>query len=359
MRLSDVFNAQAVAANFTEAASNDIPYLGAGLFPSKKKAGLTLKWIKGHNGLPVMLAPSSLDTKSTFRGRQGISINETEMAYFKEGMLVKEEDYQEILRVQDSNDEYAQDVLDRIFDDTTNLVRGADVIPEIMRMSLLAPIGGVVGITMPKENGTNYTYNYDPNGEWKSEHYLKIETDTDKWTAADTCNPIKNIEDALDAQEAAGGNRPELALMSKETFNLIKASKAVKDGVLAQNLTPHVNYTSARVKLYIEEELKITLIVYNKKYKDAEGKTQNFYPDNIVMLLPNGAVGNTYYGTTPTEARAKLSKGEGDDNFAIVNTGVTVKTVERDDPENTETIVSEMLLPSFERIDECYAIEVA
>lgn len=358
MRLSDVFHARAIAANFTEAASNDIPYLGSGLFPSKKKAGLDLSWIKGHRGLPVMLAPSSFDTKSTFRGREGISINKTKMAFFKEGMFVTEEDYQEILRVQDSNDEYAQDVLDRIFDDTTNLVRGADVIPEIMRMSLLAPVGGNVGITIAS-NGTNYTYNYDPNGEWKAKHYLKITTTNDKWNAPSTCNPVKVLEDAIDAQEAESGNRPEIALMSKKTFNYMKNSQAVKDGVLAQNVTPHVNYTSARVKQYIEEELNITLVIYNKKYKDADGDTKNFYPDDIVMLIPNGAVGNTYYGTTPTEARAKLSKGDGDDSFAIVNTGVSVKTIEHDDPENTETIVSEVVLPSFERLDECYAIEVA
>lgn len=358
MKLSDLFHAQAIASNYTEAASNDIPYLGAGLFPSKKKAGLDLSWIKGHKGLPVMLAPSSFDTKATFRGREGISINKTKMAFFKEGRFVTEEDYQEILRVQDSNDEYAQEVLDRIFDDAANLIRGADVIPEIMRMSLLAPVGGNVGITI-KSKGKNYTYNYDPNGEWKKDHYLKIVTETDKWTAAATCNPIKNIEDALDAQEKASGNRPEIALMSKDTFNYIKNSQAVKDGVLAQNLTPHVNYTSKKVKEYIEEELDITLVIYNKMYKDDKDVAQKFYPNNIVMLLPKGAVGNTYYGTTPTEARAKLSEGEGDNNFAIVNTGVTVKTIERDDPENTETIVSEVVLPSFERLDECYALEVA
>lgn len=359
MKLSEVFNAKAVAANYTEAATNDVPYLGAGLFPAKKKAGLKLKWIKGHNGLAVVLAPSSLDTKATFRGREGVSINETSMAFFKEGMYVTEEDYQEILRVQDSNDEYAQDVLDRIFDDTTKLVRGADVVPEIMRMSLLAPLSGNVGITIT-DNGANYTYNYDPNGEWKNAHYLKITTAADKWDAPSTCDPIKTLETALDAQEDASGNRPEIVLLSKATFEMMKASTKLRSNILAQNVTANVNYTTARVKSFIEEELNVTLIIYNKKYKDADGTVHNFYADNIVMLLPSGQLGNTHYGTTPTEARAKLSKGgDPDDNFAIVNTGVTIKTVEHDDPENTETIVSEVVLPSFERLDECYAVEVA
>ena len=95
MKLSDVFTAEAIALNYTNAASNAIPYLGTGFFPSQKKAGLDLKWIKGHNGLAVSLMPSTFDAKSTFRDRVGISMSETEMPFFRESMLVKEKDEQE------------------------------------------------------------------------------------------------------------------------------------------------------------------------------------------------------------------------------------------------------------------------
>lgn len=37
MKLSDVFNAKAIAYNYSEAGSNAIPYLGEGLFPAEKK----------------------------------------------------------------------------------------------------------------------------------------------------------------------------------------------------------------------------------------------------------------------------------------------------------------------------------
>ena len=110
----------------------------------------------------------------------------------------------------------------------------------------------------------NYTYNYDPDGSWKKEHYKKITTAANKWSAADTCDPVKDIEDALDAQEQATGNRPAVLLMSKPTFNLIKNSKKVQSGVLAQNTTANVNYTTARVRAYIEEELNISIVVDRK-----------------------------------------------------------------------------------------------
>ena len=355
MKLTDIFTADAIALNYTNAASNAIPYLGTGLFPAQKKAGLDLKWIKGHNGLPVSLAPSALDAKSKFRDRVGISVNETQMPFFRESMLVKEADEQEIMRVQNANDPYATQVLTNIFNDTQTLVDGANVVPERMIMQLLSPIGGSMGINI-KSDGVDYTYNYDPKGEWKKDHYLKIATDADKWTAAETCDPIKNLEDALDAQEQATGNRPRVLLMSKATFNLIKNSKKVQSGVLAQNTTANVNYTSTRVQAYVQEELNVTIVIYNKQYKDEAGVAKKFYPDNIIMMLPEGTLGNTHYGTTPEERTLAQKAGA---SVSIVNTGVAVAVTITDDPVNTKTTVSEIVLPSFERMDECYAIEVA
>lgn len=355
MKLSDVFNATAIGINYTESASNSIPYLGAGLFPEDKKAGLDLKWIKGHKGLPVSLAPSAFDAKSKFRDRVGISKSETEMPFFRESMLVKEADEQEILRVQDSSDPYAQQILNNIFNDTQTLVDGAKVVPERMRMQLLAPLDGKIGIEI-KANGVDYTYNYDPDGSWKAKHYAKIESAADLWTASETCDPIKNLEDAMDAQEDETGERPSILLMSKATFNMIKASKKVQSGVLAQNTTANVNYTSARVKSYVEEELNVSIVIYNKKFKDETGTAKNFYPDNIVMLLPSGALGKTWFGTTPEERTLKSKPGA---DVTLVETGIAVAVTITDDPVNTKTTVSEIVLPSFERMDECYGLEVA
>lgn len=354
MKLTEIFNAKAIGANYTEAASNNIPYLGTGLFPSQKKQGLDLKWIKGHNGLAVSLMPSNLDAKSTFRDRVGIEMNETEMPFFRESMLVKERDEQEIMRVQDSNDPYAIQVLNNIFNDTQTLVNGADVVPERMRMQLLAPLNGTVGIEI-KANGVDYTYNYDPSGDWKSKHYAKVEGTTDVWSASDTCDPIKNLEDAMDKQEEEGGNRPAILLMSKATFNLIKNSAKVRSGVLAQNATANVNYTTAKIKQYIEEELNVNIVIYNKQFKDETGTAKKFYPDNIIMMLPEGQLGTTWYGTTPEERKLTANPTA---DVSIVNTGVAVAVTVTNDPVNTKTTVSEIVLPSFERMNECYALEV-
>lgn len=160
MDLREVFTPAAIAANWIEVASNQIPYLGATLFPARKKAGLDLSWLKGSRGLPVSLMPSAFDAKATFRDRIGFEKLETEMPFFREGYKIKEKDRQEMLRVQESTDPYAAEVIARVFDDTRDLVDGANVVPERMIMQLLFPEGGDVGIAI-KANGVNYTYKYD------------------------------------------------------------------------------------------------------------------------------------------------------------------------------------------------------
>lgn len=353
MKLSDIFNSQAIALNYTTEASNKVPYLGTGLFPAKKKLGLDLKWLKGHNGLPVVLAPSAFDAKSTFRDRVGITVTETQMPFFRESMLVKEEDEQEIMRIVDSNDPYAAQVLERIFNDTQTLIDAANVVPERMIMQLLCPIGGKVEIAV-KANGVDYSYNYDKDGKWKETNYAKI-TEEDTW-GKETCDPLGDLEEALDALEAVSGTRATAAIMSPATFKLLRNSKALKDNILAQVGTATVAMTSSRVRSYIKDELGLDLYVYSKKYKDEEGKEQPFYKDNGVMLLPDGAIGSTWYGTTPEERTLAATPNA---DVSIVNTGVAVSVTTTSDPVNTKTTASEIVLPSFERMDECYFLEVA
>lgn len=355
MKLSDIFDAKSVALNHTESACNKIPYLGIGLFPTKKKMGLDLKWIKTHKGLPVSLAPSNFDAKSTIRSREGFKLEKTEMAFFRESMLVKEEDEQEIMRVQEANDPYAQAVMSSIYDDTNTLIEAADVVPERMRMQLLAPADGSPKIAI-QANGVNYAYNYDPDGSYKAKNYMALTGATDKWTDFENSDPLKDVQTAQDKTQEETGSKPTIALMSKKTMGYLKQNKRIKGAVLAQNVTANILMTDARVKELFSQELGVTIIVYSKMYKDEAGVAHTFYPDDMVTLLPAGALGSTWYGTTPEE---RTLMGSAEANVSIVSTGVAVAVTLTSDPVNTKTTVSEIVLPSYERMDETYVIKVA
>ena len=260
MNIRDAYNSKAIALVNTEVASNKIAYLGTGLFPSKKKMGLDLKWIKTAKGLPVSLAPSNFDAKSTIRSREGFKLTETEMAFFRESMLVKEADEQEIMRVQDSTDPYAAEVLNRIFDDANTLVDGANVVPERMRMQLLAPSDGSPKISI-QADGVTYAYNYDPNGTYKANNFAELKTTTDKWSDTENSDPMDDVSVAIDAVEEATGERPSIMIVYKKTMNYLKQNKKIKSAVLAQNTTANVFMTDARVKELFSTELGISIIV--------------------------------------------------------------------------------------------------
>ena len=353
MRITEIFSAKAVASHWTETASNRIPYLGLGFFPEKKKMGLDLKWIRGHKGLPVSLAPSNFDAKSTLRSREGFKFTETEMAFFRESMLVKEADEQEIMRVKDANDPYAADVISRIFDDTDTLLAGAEVVAERMRMQLLCPEDGSPKIHIAA-NGVNYAYNYDVDGTYKEKNFLELATDADKWSDHENSDPMADITAGQDTVEAETGVRPSIALMSRATFNHVKANAKVRAAILAQNATANVLMNDARVKELFKTELGVTIAVYTKQYLDEEGVAHKFYLDGFCTLLPEGALGNTWRGVTPEE-RTLLGNDKAD--VSVVSNGVAITVTVTTDPVNTKTTVSEIVLPSFERMAETYVIK--
>ena len=342
-----------IAANWTEAVSNRMPYVGETLFPSQQKAGLDLKWVLGYKGLPVSLMPSAFDAKATFRSRPGMKLLETEMPFFREGFKLKEKDRQEILRIREKNDPYMNDALTRIFDDAANLLDGALVVAEREIMQLLFPENGNVGITI-EANGVSYTYNYDPNGAWKAANYFPIPSDY-TWDKPTVADPLTDIQSAKDAIKAQGGEGVIL-MMNNETFKLLRNIKAIKDLFLSTSGIALGYLTDAQIVTVLKDVAGLDgIIVYDKQYKDEDGVTHKFVPDYYVAVLPAGALGNTWRGTTPEEADLM---GSGEAEVAIVNKGIAITQIVDAHPVNLNTFASEIVLPSYERMNEVALIKV-
>lgn len=354
MKITDVFSAKALAFRITKAASILESYLGLTLFPIKKKLGLDLKWLIGNLGLPISLSPATFDTKDTIRARNNISKEETEMALFRESMKVSERDEQEIMRVQESNDPYAQQVVDHIYRDADVLVEGAYVVPERMIMQLLAPtVDGSPRINI-EANGTKYTYNYDPDAKYQKENYAKVAV---SWSDTENATPLTDVQTAQDVVYKATGTKPTNLLVSAKTMGYLVANKQVRSAILAQNTTANIFMTKKLVKQVFLEVLGVAIIEYGKMFKTEAGVPAQFYPDDFATLFPDGALGNTWFGTTPEE---RTLMGNSEANVSLVgNTGITVTVTEKAGPPvETITTVSEIVLPSYERMYETFALNL-
>lgn len=343
----DLISAAEIGAYYTNNPSNKIPYLGATLFPPKKQLGLDLSWIKGANGLSVALMPSAFDAEATVRDRIGFKKIETEMPFFREAMRIGEKERQEINKAMGAaNSDFIMPIITKIYDDVNNLVSGAEVDNERMRMQLLST--GKISITA---NRLNYDYDYK-----MSEDAKETLLTTAKWSDLENSRPVEDIKRWQDNREDATGVRPTNAICTRKTWNYLLQNKSIRldlNPVGGQNII----MTDAMLKGYLQTKLGLAVAVYNKKYALQDGSAHLYYPDDTFTLFPDGNLGNTYFGTTPEES--DLMAGGTDAQVQIVNTGVAVTTIKIPHPVNVETIVSEIALPSFETIDQIFIAKVA
>lgn len=343
----DFVNTKEKASFYTEAVSNAIPMLGQTLFPAQKQLGLELSWIKGAGGLPVALNPSQFDVKANIRDRIGFEKLITEMPFFRESMRIGERERQQLIMLLNGNNtEAIKPLIAKIYADAKNLVDGSDVQFERMRMQLLYQ--GKINIS---DKSAPYTLDY----QLKAAQKTTISDAAKKWSATDTATHVDDIIQWQDDMEKLTGVRPKRAICTRKTWGYLLKSKQIRMDISAQGTTV---VTDAILKSYLLDKLGLTVAIYNKMFAlTVGGNPQPFFPDDVFTLIPEGTLGTSWYGTTPEEA--DLLGGNNDAQVQIVNTGVAITSYQEKHPVNSVTVVSAIMLPSFEQGDKIFIAKVA
>ncbi len=353
MSYMDLISAEYMAAAWTESPNaNSADYLGTSLFGFEKQMSMKLAWIKGSGGVPVILSPSAFDAEVPLRGRIGAQAMESEIPLFREGIQITERDTRDLIEAESRGEPYVLDVLRRIFNDSNNLIRGAKIVPELMIWQLMAPENGKPKINIAA-NGVDYSYDYDSSGKWFKSNFTDISTNP--WSALSASKPIDNITAIADAASSKGTSLRYM-IMSKRTFNELMQSEQVNKAILAQNTTATVYITEAIAKNVVEQLTGIRPVIYNAVYADKSGITRNFYPDKIVTFIPEGQLGKRVFSVTPEEFSLRTSP---EANVALIEDSIAITTVQTSAvPVRIATYASEMVLPSFERMDEVFVAKV-
>lgn len=355
--LEQVFTSKSIASNYNKylETANMQPFLGQVFFEDKKQDSLKLEFIKGKAGLPVALMPSAFDSEVTIRDRIGVSVFNDEMPLFRDSFIIGEKERRKIIEAQSIDSPYLTATLNELYDDARKLIMGADVVAERMRMQLLAPVTGSPVISV-KANGVDMSYNYDPNGEWSKTNFKKL-TGKAMWTDYENADPIADIEELIQTASTVSGSNINVIIMTTKTLQDIMKCKKVQGYILST-----VNGAVARISRkavidYITSEFNITVQIYDKKFVDEAGNVKSYYPDDMVTLLPNMKIGDTCYTQTPEEI--DLLGGSKAD-VSIVGTGVAVTVItENKVPVRTQTVASEIVLPSYEGMDHVFCIKTA
>ncbi|QBX23717.1 major capsid protein [Streptococcus phage Javan146] len=316
--------------------------LGENAFPPKQQLGLKLSFIKGAAGKPVTLKAAAFDTKVPLRDRMAVELLDEEMPFFKEAMVVKEADRQQLnILSQTKNNELIDTILASIYNDQATLIAGAKARLEAMRMEVLSK--GKIHIS---SNGVMKDIDYG----MTEEQTTKVEN---KWSDATKATPLADITKAIEKM-AERGFVPEAIIMNSKTFSLIKNADNTLDVV--KPMAPNgAAVTKRDLNTYLEDELGLKILLKDGMFVGDDGKAKKYFPDGFATLVPNGNLGYTVFGTTPEQS--DLLGGEATDaEVSIVETGIAITTTKTTDPVNVQTKVSMIALPSFERLEEVQII---
>lgn len=343
MSIYDLIISSEIVAYWELFTESEAPYLGEELFPSDKKLGLELKWLKGSNGLPVVLKASAFDAAAVPRARIGFDKLSAEMPFFKESMYIDEELRQELNKVIESgNEAYIEAIVNRIFKDEMTLLRGAAAQRERMRMMALT-----TGTIVMSSNGQLYEYDYG----MPEAHKVTV---TKSWSDP-TADIMGDIRKGISLINSDTGVTVKRAVCSSKVFGYMRANDEIKKAIMV--LTNGTGWISdAKLKQFLKDELDIDVVTNDKMYKDELNKTQRYVEDDVFVLFPDGELGNTWFGTTPEES--DLMSGAAA-NVTITDMGVAVTTMQKADPVQVETKVTQICLPDFPTADEVYIISTA
>jgi len=318
------------------------PSMTEELFPAAKKLGLDLKWIRGAKGLSVVLKMSAFDTAAVPRGRIGFKEVFTEMPYHKESSYIDEELRQQLNMVISSGNQVLIDsIMTRVFDDEMRLLRGAYARREQMRMMMLTT--GIIAIV---SNGQEFTFDYGV------EHKA---TSSLPWSDPDS-DPLEDLRIGKDTIQEETGEIITRAMCDGLSWKNLRNNAKIKGMFFANAYAPDAFISDDRLKSFISDQLRLTVVINDNRYIDDDGDYTRYMPENTFVMFPSGALGNTWFGTTPQESDLMTASAA---NVSIVDTGVSITTVTKPDPVQVETIVSQICLPSFERADSVYILDTA
>lgn len=261
--------------------------LGDTLFPARKIQDIKFDMITGANGLPVSASVHAFDTETELASREVLQKGAAELALIKRKIAIGE---REIIAINNPRMDSEQKALVmELFKDGDKMVNSVQTRIEAMRMELLS--SGKINV---KENGVSITLDYSvPAGNKKSFN----------WSDPKTANPLEDIKTLADAVEDASGTKPTRILTSSKVLNKILACESVKKAIFGVNFDKIA--TRKDLNSLLESMELPQVAVYNAKYKvqNANGKytTKRYFPENILSMFAENALGETIYGLTAEE----------------------------------------------------------
>ncbi|MCW6075478.1 major capsid protein [Clostridium sporogenes] len=316
------------------------------LFPDKKVSGTKLEMAKGAKKKPIALRMSTFDAATKMRALSAdLTVKSTEIPFFKEGMGIDETTRRDLQNAVGANNEnFVNALLGEVFENYSNLIDGANIIAKKMRSSVIQ--NGLLNFTS-KDGDIVVDYGVPSN-------HREVLTGVDKWTNpdADIIGDIQAMQKAITNDQYA---KPKILLLTENTFDgTFLVNKAITNHIKNSNLNTSLILSQANYIQFVKEVLQLTVVfLEDATYIPSEGADPvQYYTDGKVTLMSGTTLGKTVYGTTPEEFDKQSGTSKLD--TYMVDKGIAVTTMVKEDPVTVDTKVSVMPIVSFDRADEVF-----
>lgn len=314
--------------------------VGETLFPSQKTDELEIEMIKGANNLPVSASVHAFDSETEIGSREGASKGFQELALIKR----KEKVGEKLLIALNNPRTTAEEkrVINSVFNIVDNLVNSVLVRVEAMRLEALS-----TGKIVLNENGVKATIDYG---------MLNVHKVSKTWSSG-TPDILEDIFSLCDTINDNSGFRPTRVLTSMTNLNRMLKDASIRSAVFGTNSTRLLNVNE--LNQFLAAQSLPQIATYDAKYR-VQGKngaytTNRYLPDNTFVLLPDGKMGDTFYG--PTAEEIELIQ-KGDIDIEMIG-NILVEQYATADPVAKWIKAVATALPSFPYADQVGVITVS
>lgn len=317
--------------------------VGDALFPNDKTDDFEIEYILGSNNAPVSASVHAHDTEAQVGSREGFETMKMGLALIKRKIQMNEQLIIALNRARE--DAEVQQIINRIYNDVDNMVNAVRTRVEAMRFEAIS-----TGRLVFNENGYTGEIDYRV-----PDNHRQTLTGTDIWSD-NGANPLDDIEDFVNTVVNSTGVTPSRILTSRKVFNALKRHDTVRTGIFGVNSARLV--TNGELNSFLAEQGLPAIAtedrVYRTQNNDGTYNTRRYFPENSLVLLPEGQLGNTMYGVTAEEVELRNIT-----NSQFANYGNIISQIySTPDPVARWTKAVAKALPSFPTADQIYIANV-